>query len=67
MRWYHIRRRRPRARGNQYYRDQSLRDAGTYCGEPETDHDIEWRDKAEPFGEWEPCPKCVAAREAERS
>lgn len=61
---YHIRRPLRRAGGSSYYRDKGDRGRGTYCGAAPTDHDRAARDTAEPWGEWVPCPDCIAARAA---
>ena len=63
---YHIRKPLRRARGNQYYRDDSNRGQGTYCGASETEFDIPHRDKAVTWfgknGAYAACVKCIMAR-----
>jgi hypothetical protein len=59
---YHIRKPPKAARGNQWYKDHSNRDQGTYCGADVTDHDVGHHDKATPWGEWTPCRVCIENR-----
>ena len=40
---YHIRQRLARRRGNQFYKDKSIREAATFCGAEPTEHDTEWQ------------------------
>ena len=61
---YHIRRRLRRRRGNQFYRDRSIRKSESYCGEMTAD-DIFWNWKAEIFEHKFPCKKCIEIREKE--
>lgn len=69
----HIRRPLRRARGSQWYRDKGDRSTGTWCGAPDTRHDIqesvaatgleaalEWINRG--YGPHEICPQCIAIR-----
>jgi hypothetical protein len=60
---YHIRKKRKRYRGNQFYRDYRNRSNGTFCGAPETDFDIDYHTKAKAWMDNVPCKKCMILRQ----
>lgn len=65
---FHIRKQLAKRGGNQFYRDRSIREAGTLCGEPVTINDIPFKGTvdrswlANHFPGFEPCSKCLAIR-----
>jgi hypothetical protein len=61
---YHIR--KPTARRTKI-QHTDVKSAVTYCGEPATEHDIRhsWQ-HADAIGQYVPCAKCVALRDAAR-
>jgi len=58
---FHIRKPVPRTRGNQYYKDYSIHDCGSYCGQM-SDHDVTATQKAIAFENWVPCEVCLELR-----
>ena len=68
---YHIRRPLKKQKGNQFYRDRSIRSNGTYCGAPETSQDIACKDRAERWTNDEnttyiPCRECCKALRSDK-
>jgi hypothetical protein len=64
---YHIRKKYKVQRGNQFYKDRSDRNNGTFCGSEMTDHDIRYYEKIYEFNEWACCPECEKLRSENRN
>ena len=65
---YHIRQRGRQKRTNQWYKDRDPTGAeNTMCGARPTAYDVRWYEKAVPFMDKTPCPKCLHLRGESRN
>lgn len=60
---FHIREQLAKRRGNQFYRDRSIRETSTLCGESVTAYDVQFNSKIASLPGFQCCGRCLIIKQ----